>query len=403
MYGNNEVVTCSNPKCKEIFLFEQGQKDQGEFITRGRDGQNLNESKMVFIAQNRFKCSKCNVEQCKVCGEIPYHLGYTCEQFKSQVFCRYCEIEPLDYEVNLQERPLSDICLDPDCYTKGESACQKILPCNHRCSSTKEHGDSIYCFCTKDGCHGNNFLKNVDCSYCTEHLYCGPTVYSTNCGHGFHYQCLKNNLEKKHHTKRITFGYLNCPECRAEIDLKNMKNDDPIRKLLDNCVNEKKNMAELIKKNIYDDININLKELDDENHRFHKKPIEYGFSIYSIYPCFKCKKHFIGGRVACDNPEDGEMDQQSKPEDYLCMGCTGYKQKCDIHGDKNMVWKCKFCCNLALFFCHGNTHYCDPCHRLGHRAVVKDCLGVGKCQLLDGRHEKNGKEAQLGCEMCLGM
>ncbi len=26
-------------------------------------------------------------------------------------------------------------------------------------------------------------------------------------------------------------------------------------------------------------------------------------------------------------------------------------------------WKCKFCCNISSWFCWGNTHFCESCHK----------------------------------------
>ena len=37
--------------------------------------------------------------------------------------------------------------------------------------------------------------------------------------------------------------------------------------------------------------------------------------------------------------------------------------KCKTHGKDFIEWKCKFCCSVAQWFCWGNTHFCDPCHR----------------------------------------
>ena len=76
---------------------------------------------------------------------------------------------------------------------------------------------------------------------------------------------------------------------------------------------------------------------------------------------------------------------------------------CAKHGGRNMIWKCRYCCNLALFFCFGTTHFCDTCHKVAGRNKTKRCPGVNKCKLMNGNHAVNGKESMLGCEMCLGI
>ena len=53
---------------------------------------------------------------------------------------------------------------------------------------------------------------------------------------------------------------------------------------------------------------------------------------------------------------------------------------------------------MAVWFCGGTTHYCDPCHS-GLGGGIKQCPGPGKCPLgVD--HPANGKEFALGCFLC---
>lgn len=55
--------------------------------------------------KNRFKCpnSQCkvfNTGQCKSCGAVPYHLGFTCEEYQVLVRCRYCG-DGLEHKVDV--------------------------------------------------------------------------------------------------------------------------------------------------------------------------------------------------------------------------------------------------------------------------------------------------------------
>ena len=60
--------------------------------------------------------------------------------------------------------------------------------------------------------------------------------------------------------------------------------------------------------------------------------------------------------------------EEFKAEELVCPKCSavgvgaGVKD-CKKHGADYIDFKCKYCCSIALWFCHGNTHYCDPCHR----------------------------------------
>ena len=59
---------------------------------------------------------------------------------------------------------------------------------------------------------------------------------------------------------------------------------------------------------------------------------------------------------------------------------------CKTHGKDYIELKCRYCCQSALWFCFGTTHFCDPCHN-GARVVVKCDPNV--CQL-KGDHIPNG-------------
>jgi E3 ubiquitin-protein ligase MYCBP2 len=81
---------------------------------------------------------------------------------------------------------------------------------------------------------------------------------------------------------------------------------------------------------------------------------------------------------------------------------------CKTHGKEFIEYKCKFCCNIASWFCWGNTHFCEDCHarqckgdyvsKLAKKDLPK-CTGKNNCPLkLD--HPENGDEFALGCSLC---
>ena len=52
-----------------------------------------------------------------------------------------------------------------------------------------------------------------------------------------------------------------------------------------------------------------------------------------------------------------------------CAACLGEelgfgKTECEVpgHGTQFIDYKCRFCCNLALYVCYQGTHFCDSCH-----------------------------------------
>lgn len=68
----------------------------------------------------------------------------------------------------------------------------------------------------------------------------------------------------------------------------------------------------------------------------------------------------------------------------------------------------QFCCSVATWFCWGNTHFCEECHKrqcagdyLTRKPVSKlsKCKGKASCALgVD--HPANGTEYSLGCTLC---
>ena len=117
--------------------------------------------------------------------------------------------------------------------------------------------------------------------------------------------------------------------------------------------------------------------------------------------CFKCKSPYFGGLNDC-----GDMEMAAgeyRREDLVCPKCSaalvGAGQKnCNKHGAEYIDFKCRYCCSIALWFCHGNTHYCDPCHRVAGRNKKQDCHGKN-CPL-KVKHPPAGEEFALGCGLC---
>lgn len=91
----------------------------------------------------------------------------------------------------------------------------------------------------------------------------------------------------------------------------------------------------------------------------------------------------------------------------MCGKCSavgvgaGIKE-CKKHGVEFIDFKCKYCCSIALWFCWGSTHFCDPCHRVAGNNKVTPCKGKGKCDLGPSLedHPENGTEYALGCNVC---
>jgi len=109
---------------------------------------------------------------------------------------------------------------------------------------------------------------------------------------------------------------------------------------------------------------------------------------------------------------------------YSCNPCLirSLGKECPIHGVKEVVWKCRFCCSLATFNCNMSaypgqlTHYCSECHdqpgtMIDHQkaGTLPKCPAgpcgkqlTGPCPLLamGFRHPSPDQECCLDCLLC---
>ena len=74
------IVECV--KCKSEYEFVSG--NPRDAPKKNESGKALTQADMIHYAENRFICPKadCRSEQCKTCSSIPYHTGFSCEEFK---------------------------------------------------------------------------------------------------------------------------------------------------------------------------------------------------------------------------------------------------------------------------------------------------------------------------------
>lgn len=95
--------------------------------------------------------------------------------------------------------------------------------------------------------------------------------------------------------------------------------------------------------------------------RYHEDPAAYAMERYAYYVCYKCQKAYYGGEARCDAQVGGETFD---PTELVCGGCSDVAraQMCPKHGADFLEYKCRYCCSVAVFFCFGTTHFCNPSH-----------------------------------------
>lgn len=337
---------------------------------------------------------------------MPYHRGLTCAQlveYANAKHCRFCSTS-LGPSKMIRRPPsdsLREVCNSSECEAKAAECCRELLPCGHACNGVVHEATHLPCL--NSGCVAkskalaeenkvpNNAVDGEEfCGICfVEGLGQAPCI-RLSCSHTFHYQCVLNKIKQGPPTMRITFGYLECPLCKAPMDHKNIKDitkpDFELKKTL-----EEKARERLKRENLEKDA-----RLVDPASRFYQKPVEYATAIFAYYRCFKCNKPYFGGRRDCENNADGEKRPK---EEFVCFDCSDLPAiECKVEAHKEYhLWKCRFCCKLATWFCWGTTHFCDYCHShepwaraKWDRSKFTPCKGGDSCAVKKA-HAPNGE------------
>lgn len=117
------LVVCT---CGNIFELLEGTVSHCQ---KDNSGKTLSKAAAAHMGKCRVRCNGCGRNFCSKCLEYPYHLGYTCEgyrSYKNSAKCRYCKAE-------VSGNSGVDVCSRKDCAAAFKNACKAILPCGHRC------------------------------------------------------------------------------------------------------------------------------------------------------------------------------------------------------------------------------------------------------------------------------
>jgi len=406
-----DLVRCPSKECGYTFVGEPG-KVVRDKVEVGRDGKALTEAALSHKAKHRFRCPECRINFCGECSVTPYHVGDTCktyQQWRESKKCRFCEatidLRKIPHKPDWQFPGWDNVCHLEECQERRHHSCGKVHECGHPCIGIRNEKQCLPCF------HPDCVPKGSEtwdewCTICYTEVWSAAPCVQLECGHVAHYHCVLQQLEKRWPAARIVFSYLNCPKCKRPI-----RNENLTRKL---------HRHEKLKRKV---VNMALDQLKregfDEDERLSKKGGKYynnkelfAMDRLAYYICFKCQKPYYGGMRKCDAQDINKFNK----EHLVCGGCRmgSNKKSCKIHGTEFIVWKCKFCCSRGSWFCWGNTHFCDKCHKrqeggdyLNRKPMSAHpkCPGIESGNPLDCplkvKHPPNGNNFCLGCNVCL--
>lgn len=231
--------------------------------------------------------------------------------------------------------------------------------------------------------------KDDMCCLCyTESLSQAPCV-QLSCGHIFHVECLRSQLNSRWTGTAINFGFAQCCLCRQDMETPLLQELlAPVREL-----QEKTNRlaAEYIELEMDEEIREALSEGE-----FRDDPVGLAMRRFNFYQCHKCSEPYFGGNRRCGEAAPSNFD----PSELLCSNCVlGDSGKCSIHGRDFIEFKCRYCCDIACWFCFGSTHFCERCHNTNTGGeTMFPC--VGESCPLGGNHPPAGTEFSVGCSVC---
>ncbi|CAI2364881.1 unnamed protein product [Moneuplotes crassus] len=365
------------------------------------EGNQISAKSAENMAKFKVKCHNCRDVFCAYCKIKPYHIGYTCSEYREFVEsdrCRYCS-EPI--KARRKGGAFRFVCKSKECKSLKKEGCSKKLPCGHYCNGISREKHCLPCLhpdcVNKDQSKTLGENDNSNCVICFDKSLGKEPCIQLPCKHIFHVLCLVQKVEAKWPGPRVTFIYKTCPSCKAEIgEVYHIK----LKRLIDEAIDlESKVRAKAVERGTAEGLDKD-ERLQDENDEYFEKFEDYCMDRLAFYQCYKCKKPYFGGLRECGAALDAGDGFDEK--ELICGACSGedFKGKvhCDTHGDEFIEFKCRYCCNYSQWFCFGNTHFCNRCHSNLTRNIIK-CPGPPEC-VLEMEHPDDGSEFAMGCGMC---
>ena len=238
--------------------------------------------------------------------------------------------------------------------------------CGHNCDGIRGEQHCLPCMSTE--CQADSIIEQLQrdfkacetdlCGICIEELGAEPCVRVCET-HVFHGQCIYDYVEKGCTSLNITFNFLNCPTCKKMMTIPASlpvigpvfaHHLDKRQQILSMAMIEAKAAG----------LDSSFK-LTDPNDAFYNDWPGLALASCTFYECYVCKKPYFGGMNDCRQQMQEErttLNQHLRCQECLSKELGFGQQSCERHGKTFIDYKCRFCCNIALYVCFNGTHFC---------------------------------------------
>jgi hypothetical protein len=307
----------------------------------------------------------------------------------------YMSVAHVHFDVTLPA--LSQICDAEDCVERSKRVCERVRDdCGHACTGVvgapgyrcADVCPAACLVCAAEGVshlqietrrreqgswremqlvdglssyaqlQGKGVSSEDYCPLCwSEALGAAPTI-ELACGHHCHLHCIEEQIKHGFRGGPISFGFLACPTCRADV----------AHPLLEPLIRPHQKMrgrvralavTQLFRDNGGEEGGLAVAAAAGE-------AVEaYATRVYAFKLCNDCKSPFCTGLAECDAGADGGAEDDPEAV-VICQGCaarTGSVEKCARHGTEGLMWKCRYCCDIATFECFSYAHFCNRVRR----------------------------------------
>lgn len=225
--------------------------------------------------------------------------------------------------------------------------------------------------------HASSFIDtSTECAICLQpfddNAAAEPSLTLT-CGHRWHMQCLRHQLQVAQPTpsRRLLFTGCRCAKCGAVCEHPELEDvtrtTDVLRQRVDELIVAQWKIDHPVSR--------------EQNNLTTKEILEEGRRKYAFYMCGSCGEPFFGGTVECAEAAGDEV----AIADRHCPDCAPQQVECrspQSHRGAH-IWKCRYCCQPAVFVCYGNVHFCKDCHDRNTERVRRQPVGTRERPQLD--------------------